>query len=178
MRDNLDELNRRGLSHIPVILGGAALTRTYVERDLRQVFDGRLFYGKDAFEGLRTMDRLVELSRSGEDDPDFGTVVGGRDLGPRRSELRKLAAAEAQERGEKLEIRRLAAGFGQLARGRDGQPGVRAPLRGQPGGEGYVRRRRGHLPQRDGALPQPVGVPTGERRGRSVLQGADPASAP
>ena len=105
MRDNLDELNRRGLSHIPVILGGAALTRTYVERDLRQVFDGRLFYGKDAFEGLRTMDRLVELSRSGEDDPDFGTVVGGRDLGPRRSELRKLAAAEAQERGEKLPAR-------------------------------------------------------------------------
>jgi 5-methyltetrahydrofolate--homocysteine methyltransferase len=105
MRDNLDELNRRGLSHIPVILGGAALTRTYVERDLRQVFDGRLFYGKDAFEGLRTMDRLVELSRSGEDDPDFGTVVGGRDLGPRRSELRKLAAAEARERGEELPAR-------------------------------------------------------------------------
>ncbi len=105
MRDNLDELNRRGLSHIPVILGGAALTRTYVERDLRQVYDGRLFYGKDAFEGLRTMDRLVELSRSGEDDPDFGTVVGGRDLGPRRSELRKLAAAEARERGEELPAR-------------------------------------------------------------------------
>jgi cobalamin-dependent methionine synthase I len=34
MRENLEELNRRGLSHIPVILGGAALTRTYVERDL------------------------------------------------------------------------------------------------------------------------------------------------
>jgi 5-methyltetrahydrofolate--homocysteine methyltransferase len=51
------------------------------------------------------MDRLVELSRSGEDDPDFGTVVGGRDLGPRRSELRKLAAAEARERGEELPAR-------------------------------------------------------------------------
>jgi 5-methyltetrahydrofolate--homocysteine methyltransferase len=105
MRDNLDELNRRGLSHIPVILGGAALTRTYVERDLRKVYDGRLFYGKDAFEGLRTMDRLVELSRSGEDDPEFGTVVGGRDLGPRKSELRKQAAAEARERGEALPTR-------------------------------------------------------------------------
>ncbi|HEX7444256.1 MAG TPA: vitamin B12 dependent-methionine synthase activation domain-containing protein, partial [Acidimicrobiales bacterium] len=74
MRENLEELNRRGLSHIPVILGGAALTRTYVERDLRQVYDGRLFYGKDAFEGLRVMDRLGELRRSGESDPDFGTV--------------------------------------------------------------------------------------------------------
>ena len=36
MRENLEELNARGLSDIPVILGGAALTRTYVERDLRQ----------------------------------------------------------------------------------------------------------------------------------------------
>jgi len=105
MRDNLEELNRRGLSHIPVILGGAALTRTYVERDLRKVYDGRLFYGKDAFEGLRTMDRLVELSKSGEDDPDFGIAIGGRDLGPRKSELRKQAAAEARERGETLPAR-------------------------------------------------------------------------
>ena len=105
MRDNLEELNRRGLSHIPVILGGAALTRTYVERDLRKVYDGRLFYGKDAFEGLRTMDRLVELSKSGEDDPEFGTAIGGRDLGPRKSELRRQAAAEALARGETLPTR-------------------------------------------------------------------------
>ncbi len=105
MRDNLEELNRRGLAHIPVILGGAALTRTYVERDLRQVYQGRLFYGKDAFEGLRTMDRLVELARSGEDDPEFGTTIGGRDLGPRKSELRKQAAEEALARGETLPAR-------------------------------------------------------------------------
>ena len=45
------------------MLGGAALTRTYVERDLREVYDGRLFYGKDAFEGLHVMDRLGELKR-------------------------------------------------------------------------------------------------------------------
>jgi 5-methyltetrahydrofolate--homocysteine methyltransferase len=105
MRDNLEELNRRGLSHIPVILGGAALTRTYVERDLRKIYEGRLFYGKDAFEGLRTMDRLVELSRTGEDDPEFGTELGGRDLGPRRSELRRQAAAEAVARGDSLPSR-------------------------------------------------------------------------
>ena len=105
MRENLEELNRRGLAHIPVILGGAALTRTYVERDLRQVYDGRLFYGKDAFEGLRTMDRLVELVKTGEDDPEFGTAIGGRDLGPRKSELRKQAAEEARARGESLPVR-------------------------------------------------------------------------
>ena len=45
---------------------------TYVERDLREIYDGRLFYGRDAFEGLRTMDRLVELKKSGEHDPLFG----------------------------------------------------------------------------------------------------------
>jgi len=43
-------MNERGMSHVPVLLGGAALTRTYVERDLRQVYSGRVFYGKDAFE--------------------------------------------------------------------------------------------------------------------------------
>jgi 5-methyltetrahydrofolate--homocysteine methyltransferase len=57
MRENLEELNERGLADIPVLLGGAALTRTYVERDLREVYEGRLFYGKDAFEGLHVMDR-------------------------------------------------------------------------------------------------------------------------
>ena len=60
MRENLEELNTRGLAdRVPVLLGGAALTRTYVERDLREVYDGRVFYGKDAFEGLRTMDTLI-----------------------------------------------------------------------------------------------------------------------
>ena len=74
MRENLEELNARGLADIPVLLGGAALTRSYVERDLRQVYEGRLFYGKDAFEGLRVMDRLGELRRGAEDDPDWGRV--------------------------------------------------------------------------------------------------------
>jgi 5-methyltetrahydrofolate--homocysteine methyltransferase len=86
MRENLEELNQRGLSSLPVLLGGAALTRTYVERDLRQVYDGRVFYGRDAFEGLRTMDRLVELKRSGQDDPAFGLEISERNV-PRRSRL-------------------------------------------------------------------------------------------
>ncbi len=74
MRDNLEELNARNLSGIPVLLGGAALTRSYVERDLREVYEGRLFYGKDAFEGLRVMDRLGEIKRGAHDDPDWGHV--------------------------------------------------------------------------------------------------------
>jgi 5-methyltetrahydrofolate--homocysteine methyltransferase len=84
MRENLAELNERGLSRLPVLLGGAALTRTYVERDLRQIYDGPLFYGRDAFEGLRVMDRLGELRRSGVEDPAYGRELGGRDLPPRQ----------------------------------------------------------------------------------------------
>ena len=83
MRDNLQELNQLGLSDIPVLLGGAALNRTYVERDLREIYDGRLFYGRDAFEGLHTLDKLMTMKRSGVDDPDLGRVPTGRDL-PRR----------------------------------------------------------------------------------------------
>jgi 5-methyltetrahydrofolate--homocysteine methyltransferase len=85
MRDNLEELNDRHLAHIPVLLGGAALTRTYVERDLRTVYTGRVFYGRDAFEGLRTMDRLMEI-KDGAEDPDFGRVISERKV-PARSGL-------------------------------------------------------------------------------------------
>lgn len=74
MKENLEELNRRGLHHWPVILGGAALTRSYVESDLRKVYKGRVFYGKDAFEGLRTIDRLIEGMRKGDLPEDFGRV--------------------------------------------------------------------------------------------------------
>jgi 5-methyltetrahydrofolate--homocysteine methyltransferase len=86
MRENLVELNQRDLADFPILLGGAALTRTYVERDLREVYDGRLFYGRDAFEGLRTMDRLVELKKSGEDDPLFGREISAKNV-PKRSRL-------------------------------------------------------------------------------------------
>ncbi|MGB7103552.1 MAG: methionine synthase [Acidimicrobiales bacterium] len=72
MRENLEIMNERAMSNVPVLLGGAALTRTYVERDLREIYDGRLFYGKDAFEGLRVLDQLGELRRGGTDDPTFG----------------------------------------------------------------------------------------------------------
>ena len=85
MRDNLEELNTQGLARIPVILGGAALTRSYVERDLREVYQGRVFYGRDAFEGLHTLDKLMDMKRSGTDDPDFGRIPTGRSLAERRA---------------------------------------------------------------------------------------------
>ncbi|HTT87022.1 MAG TPA: methionine synthase, partial [Acidimicrobiales bacterium] len=102
MRENLEELNDRGLDHIPVLLGGAALTRTYVERDLRQLYKGRVFYGKDAFEGLHTMDRLVEMVRAGEDDPAFGRELGGRALPPRKSQMARPAPEQRPARSPEV----------------------------------------------------------------------------
>jgi 5-methyltetrahydrofolate--homocysteine methyltransferase len=58
MRDNLLELNERRLENYPVILGGAALTRAYVEQDLRSLYKGRVYYAQDAFEGLHLMGEL------------------------------------------------------------------------------------------------------------------------
>jgi 5-methyltetrahydrofolate--homocysteine methyltransferase len=95
MRENLEELNTQGLAEIPVLLGGAALTRSYVERDLREVYEGRLFYGKDAFEGLHTMDQLMEGKKTGVLDPDFGRALGGRILPPRKSEMEVERAVTA-----------------------------------------------------------------------------------
>lgn len=70
MRDNLLEMNARGLDAYPVILGGAALTRGYVEQDLRDVYRGRVFYAQDAFEGLRLMDDLSGAPVPGAVDPE------------------------------------------------------------------------------------------------------------
>ncbi len=58
MRENLELMNERGIN-VPVVLGGAALTRRYVEEDLESLYKGRLFYARDAFDGLHTMDLLT-----------------------------------------------------------------------------------------------------------------------
>jgi len=64
MKENLEEMNSRGLAaRWPVILGGAALTRPYVEQDLAEVYAGEVRYARDAFEGLRLMDALVAVKR-------------------------------------------------------------------------------------------------------------------
>lgn len=66
MKENLEELNSRGLAErFPVVLGGAALTRTFVEDDLHDIYQGEVRYAKDAFEGLRLMDALMAV-KNGE----------------------------------------------------------------------------------------------------------------
>ena len=64
MKENLQEMNLRGVSaRWPVILGGAALTRAFVEQDLAEIYEGQVRYARDAFEGLKLMDVLVKFKR-------------------------------------------------------------------------------------------------------------------
>ena len=67
MKENLEEITARGLDQRwPILLGGAALTRTYVEQDLAELFPGEVRYARDAFEGLRLMDAVMAVKRGEE----------------------------------------------------------------------------------------------------------------
>ncbi|HST53930.1 MAG TPA: methionine synthase [Pyrinomonadaceae bacterium] len=66
MKENLELMNERGLS-VPVVLGGAALTRRYVEDDLKSLYRGTLFYARDAFDGLHIMDTLKGGAETSEE---------------------------------------------------------------------------------------------------------------
>jgi 5-methyltetrahydrofolate--homocysteine methyltransferase len=67
MKENLEELTARGLDQKwPIVLGGAALTRAFVEQDLASQFPGEVRYARDAFEGLRLMDAIMAVKRGEE----------------------------------------------------------------------------------------------------------------
>lgn len=67
MKENLEEITSRGLDQKwPIVLGGAALTRAYVEQDLAGIFPGEVRYARDAFEGLRLMDSIMAVKRGEE----------------------------------------------------------------------------------------------------------------
>ncbi len=82
MRENLEEMNRRNVS-TPVVLGGAALTRKYVEDDLRTIYKGSLYYAKDAFEGLAVMDKVMKK----EPRPSRRVFASSNDYSPEESEV-------------------------------------------------------------------------------------------
>ncbi|MFF9769377.1 methionine synthase [Streptomyces sp. NPDC053086] len=97
MKENLEELNQRGLSaRFPVILGGAALTRAYVEQDLHEIYDGEVRYARDAFEGLRLMDALIGVKRG---------VPGAKLPELRQRRVRATAATEVAERPAEGHVR-------------------------------------------------------------------------
>lgn len=79
MKENLAELNERGLAQRwPVLLGGAALTRAYVEEDLAGMYDGQVRYARDAFEGLRLMDAIATAKEQGVDVAQTLPALRGR----------------------------------------------------------------------------------------------------
>ncbi|MEW1696917.1 vitamin B12 dependent-methionine synthase activation domain-containing protein, partial [Streptomyces sp. NPDC091278] len=91
MKENLQELNQRELAaRYPVILGGAALTRAYVEQDLHEIYQGEVRYARDAFEGLRLMDALIAVKRGVP-----GAVLP--ELKPRRVAKRDTAVLQVAE---------------------------------------------------------------------------------
>ncbi|MET8166749.1 methionine synthase [Streptomyces sp. NPDC005329] len=99
MKENLEELNQRKMAaDYPVILGGAALTRAYVEQDLHEIYQGEVRYARDAFEGLRLMDALIGVKRG---------VPGAAlpELKQRRVRPSAAAAVETEERPEEGHVR-------------------------------------------------------------------------
>ena len=78
----------------PVLLGGAALTRAYVEDDLRAMFPGQVHYARDAFEGLSLMDRVMTAKRGGAPviDPEREAALAARRA---RRERQRTVVTEA-----------------------------------------------------------------------------------
>jgi 5-methyltetrahydrofolate--homocysteine methyltransferase len=108
-------MNERGIN-VPVILGGAALNRRYVDNDLIPLYEGKLFYARDAFDGLHAMDQLtskesqvpssksqvaaaggengksVPSASAGGSDDSIETVTDSEDLVGEDAKLGKIAA--------------------------------------------------------------------------------------
>ncbi|TXJ71572.1 methionine synthase [Streptomyces lavendulae] len=97
MKENLEELNQRDLAGTyPVILGGAALTRAYVEQDLHEIYQGEVRYARDAFEGLRLMDALIGVKRG---------VPGAKLPELKQRRVRATAPVEVTERPQEGHVR-------------------------------------------------------------------------
>ncbi|MDQ7804069.1 methionine synthase [Amycolatopsis sp. A133] len=96
MKENLQEMNSRGVSaRRPVLLGGAALTRSYVENDLTELYLGDVRYARDAFEGLRLMDAIMAAKRGESPLVDADAEKKRQERKERRE--RSLRIAEARK---------------------------------------------------------------------------------
>ena len=91
MRENLEEMSRQGVD-IPVLLGGAALTRNYVEDACVAAYaSGRVAYARDAFDGLHLMDKVT-----GNGFDDYLAAIQARRVGKSRNTARTLGQADAR----------------------------------------------------------------------------------
>ncbi|MDF3304384.1 methionine synthase [Rhodococcus koreensis] len=99
MKDNLQELNAKGVAEkFPVLLGGAALTRSYVENDLAEVYEGDVSYARDAFEGLHKMDEIMAVKRGGGPDPDSPEAIAAREKAAERKARHERSKRIAEKR--------------------------------------------------------------------------------
>ncbi len=99
MKENLQELNSRGVAdQFPVLLGGAALTRSYVENDLTDVYEGEVHYARDAFEGLRLMDEIMSQKRGEGPDPNSPEAVAARAKAAERKARHERSRRIAEQR--------------------------------------------------------------------------------
>ena len=155
MRENLEELNTRGLADACRCSSAAPRSRaTTSSATCASVYDGRVFYGKDAFEGLRTMDTLMEGKRTGTLDPDVrARARRARAAAPQDANAKPRATATASTKRRRHPLRR-----------RDRRPDLHAAVRRLARREGHLARRHRRLRQRDRAVPQPVAVPAREER--------------
>ena len=99
MKENLQEMNTRGVADkFPVLLGGAALTRSYVENDLAEVYEGEVHYARDAFEGLRLMDTIMSTKRGEAPDTDSPVAIAAREKEAERKARHERSKRIAAER--------------------------------------------------------------------------------
>jgi 5-methyltetrahydrofolate--homocysteine methyltransferase len=112
MRENLEEMTRQGLK-IPVMLGGAALTRRYVEEDcVRAYASGRVAYARDAFDGLSLMDKVV----NGRFDAHLAEVQARNENRP-VNRKRKLGRAADQKPLRPIDVEEIRLRRAELTRG-------------------------------------------------------------
>ena len=98
MKENLEEMNSRGIAaRFPVILGGAALTRAYVEQDLAELYMGDVRYARDAFEGLKLMDIIMAIKKG---DTEARLPEPRRRRVARTSTVARVAEADVPERSD------------------------------------------------------------------------------
>ena len=188
MRENLAVLNERKLDP-PVILGGAALTRKYVEQDLRPEYEGPLFYAKDAFAGLHLMDQVAAARVVGEPP----TPVPADPTEPRASaraslpEPRTLVRADARPSERHRESAPTEVGGSPIARGAPAtraEPGIGPSpppfTTGDSGGFADLHEeaseRFGYVPPRSN-ISRDEPIPPPPFWGRRIVERIDPRAA-
>ncbi|MFA5159742.1 MAG: methionine synthase [Candidatus Omnitrophota bacterium] len=105
MKEDLEEMNRRGM-RLPVICGGAALTERYVERDLTQVYQGPVHYGRDAFSGLRIMEGIKKSQTPDKDEAPTSEQVASVSSAPSPKVVPPFSSASNVPKGPSFHVHR------------------------------------------------------------------------